>query len=466
MSLLAELEGRNGDAPLWILSGGRTVTLNGLRFFLQHYSAFFAGLAGKSVALKSNDQAFLSAFLLGLDGLCEQIFLVPEMTNEDRAAELLAAFQPEYVLEYSCGVVIVCHSAANREFPVEMELLWAGSAARFGGKNQFLLPDLQQETQWVIPTSGTTGRPKLVKHNLKTLARTVNRSQMGQSDFRWGLLYSLSRFAGLQVFLQALLSGSPMILSDHQRTLEQQMSEMISAGCNALSATPTLWRKILMTPQIDLTALRQITLGGEIADQQILTALQSRLPKARITHIYASTEAGVGFSVSDGRAGFPAEYLIGSLDATGIKVSPNGHLLLRPTNPFQEYVGGDRVFDEEGWVNTGDMVTRIGDRYFFLGRENGCINVGGNKVHPEEVEQVLRTFPGILDARVSGKNNPITGHLVVADVIVDGNITLSKEFEKSIITHCRQRLDPYKIPAFVNFVTSFKISVSGKVERG
>ena len=83
----------------------------------------------------------------------------------------------------------------------------------------------------------------------------------------------------------------------------------VREGVNAMSATPTLWRKILMSDASRSLALRSITLGGEIADQQVLSTLASTYPSARIRHIYASTEAGTGFSVTDGKAGFPVSFL-------------------------------------------------------------------------------------------------------------------------------------------------------------
>ena len=97
-------------------------------------------------------------------------------------------------------------------------------------------------------------------------------------------------------------------------------------------------------------------------------------------HAYASTEAGVGFEVTDGLEGFPAAYL----DRAGpveMKIV-DGTLRIRSPRAASRYVGGELALVEDGWVDTGDMVERRGDRCYFAGRRGGIINVGGLKINP------------------------------------------------------------------------------------
>jgi Acyl-CoA synthetases (AMP-forming)/AMP-acid ligases II len=74
--------------------------------------------------------------------------------------------------------------------------------------------------------------------------------------------------------------------------------------------------------------------------------------------------------------------------------------------------------DPEGFVDTGDVLELRDGRYHFQGRRDGVINVGGLKVHPEEVEAVLNRHPQVRLSLVKTKKNPITGALVVADVLL------------------------------------------------
>jgi acyl-CoA synthetase (AMP-forming)/AMP-acid ligase II len=102
----------------------------------------------------------------------------------------------------------------------------------------------------------------------------------------------------------------------------------------------------------------------------------------------------------------------------------------------------------------------------FLGRASGAINVGGNKVHPEEVENIVRELPGVENAAVSGRSNPIMGQLVYLEVQA-GNISAEqgKRLKNQIRDHCRQHLPKYKVPALISFVDELAISTSGKLDR-
>ncbi len=323
------------------------------------------------------------------------------------------------------------------------------------------------ETRVIIPTSGTTGTPKLVRHTWATLTRAVKSG--GESPCRrWGLLYELNRFAGLQVFLQALAARAALLFTAHLPDLEARLELLAAQGCDALSATPTLWRNILMSPAGRRLPLRQITLGGEIADDLVLSALARAFPAARVTHIYASTEAGVGFSVKDGRAGFPASYLAEPPGGVELKVDTAGRLWLRPPVRGQDWVGGGAVADASGWIDTGDLVERRGDRLYFLGRASGAINVGGDKVYPEEVERVILELPEIALARVTGRRSPISGALVEAVVVpcdpavaTTGSVALARRVRE----HCAARLPRFKVPAVVQVVAELKLEGTGKLVR-
>ena len=322
------------------------------------------------------------------------------------------------------------------------------------------------ETEWNLATSGTTGRPKLVAHTLATLSRTARPGNPGDTTAHWGLLYDYMRFAGLQVVLQALIGGSELIIPTPTASLRDRLSTLAAQGCTHLSATPTLWRSITMTPGATELPLRQVTLGGEIADARILSSLKSTYPQARITHIYASTEAGVGFSVKDGEAGFPASYLDSPPAGLALRLV-DGRLQIKNTAIRSTYVGTDDRFGaDDGWIDTGDNVERIGDRIHFLGRASGLINVGGNKVHPEEVERLLLSHPEIQSARVFSKASPIMGALVVADIVPTHSPQNPAAFRASIQAHLREQLEPYKIPAILNLVDHLETTATGKLARG
>lgn len=443
------LAGFADGLPLWVIAGAE-LTAGDLKRGLAAHSDALAALAGRAVAVTAAEPARLAALLLALDGLCRALLLLPADLPAERVAEFTRRAGAEFLVTAPADAAADLFTAA-----------WQPSA--FDRAPQTAEPG---PTRWIIPTSGTTGEPKLVSHTLATLTRTVRPAGDAGLRPRWGLLYDLARFAGLQVFFQSFLTGAPLIFTDPAGALPEQVAALAAGECTALSATPTLWRKLLMSGAGGRLPLQQITLGGEIADAAILAALARAYPGARITHIYASTEAGVGFSVRDGREGFPADYLARPPRGIEIAVDADGALLLRPATGGQRFVDGAAALsDDRGWINTGDLVRREGDRFLFLGRANGAINVGGNKVFPEEVERVICQVEGVALALVRPRRSSITGALVEAVVVPAAGVADRKALARAVQAHCRAQLPAFKTPAIVTVSDALETATTGKIMR-
>jgi acyl-CoA synthetase (AMP-forming)/AMP-acid ligase II len=141
-------------------------------------------------------------------------------------------------------------------------------------------------------------------------------------------------------------------------------------------------------------------------------------------------------------------------------------LFLRNTLVCPHYLGQDTAFaSEEGWVDTGDAVEIREDRVFFLGRANGVINVGGEKVHPEEVERVLLAHPYVAGARVYARSNPITGALVMADIVLADPGMDAKEARAGVTAYVRRELSDHRAPAIIKIVQNLDLSAAGKLLR-
>lgn len=400
---------------------------------------------GRRVALSVGSPNLLAQCLVLLDGNIDTLMLVPTRISEGQRKEYLRDANIEVVLEES----------TKSKHGLRCSLNYANEAVVVS----------EFHTRWVIPTSGTTSTPKLVAHTLASLTDSVKFSKVA-SDFVWGLLYDLNRFAGLQVFLQSAIAGSSLVIPEQISKLEDCLYLFAAAGVNSISATPTLWRKILMYPISSKLELRQITLGGEISDQLILTALSSKFAKCRIIHIYASTEAGVGFSVSDGKEGFPSSFIASSPLGVEMKIDSKGLLYIRKRLMAKEYVNSaHEIRGDDGFICTGDLVELVGSRFLFRGRSGGSINVGGNKVTPEEVECVLRALPIVQDVVVFGKKSSITGELVAAKIIAKPGIGSLAELRSQIRKHCLANLESFKVPALIEFTESLEVGDSGKIVR-
>lgn len=324
---------------------------------------------------------------------------------------------------------------------------------------------IYEQTEWVIPTSGTTNTPKLVAHTLESLTRTAKSNIEVGKSFVWGLVFDIYRFSGIQVFLQSILGGSSLLIASSDMSIGDVLGFFAKNNCNIISATPSFWRKAMMSPQLNLLTLTSVTLGGEIADESILIALRSKLPDASIRHIYASTEVGVGFSVIDGHAGFPLDYVENGVNGFKLKINEEGLLLINPKNHAQKYIGSNAMFDSDGFINTGDLVEIKNDRVYFMGRESGAINVGGNKVQPEEVEGILLKSGLVQSAFVYPKKNPMMGNLVCADIVLKTEFNDAQSAKATILNYCRANLDSFKIPAIIKFVDDLNTTQSGKLKR-
>src|SRR5262249_49701970 len=142
-------------------------------------------------------------------------------------------------------------------------------------------------------------------------------------------------------------------------------------------------------------------------------------------------------------------------------------LRIRSERAALRYVGAAAaaLADRDGFVDTGDIVELRDGRYLFMGRRNGVINVGGLKVHPEEVEAVISRHPQVRMSLVHARRNPITGALVVADVVLREQTDRTGEVEREILGLCRADLSRHKVPATIRVVPALAVAATGKLAR-
>jgi acyl-coenzyme A synthetase/AMP-(fatty) acid ligase len=302
---------------------------------------------------------------------------------------------------------------------------------------------------------------------LQSLAGPLAASH-GQSTARWSTFYDIRRYGGLQILLRALAGGAPMALSEADEAIGDFLVRLGAFGVTHISGTPSHWRRAMMSPMIGKISPTYVRLSGEIADQAILNQLRSVFPAAKIAHAFASTEAGVAFDVTDGLAGFPAEWVDRPGQAAEMRVI-DGSLRIRSSRLANAYAGdlARPLADADGFVDTGDTVVLRDCRYHFTGRREGVINVGGLKVHPEEVEAIVNLHPSVRMSRVKGRKSPITGAIVVADIVLENAAGAGSfpQISEEVLTACRKLLPAHKVPAFLRQVPSLEINAAGKLLR-
>lgn len=408
---------------------------------------------GRSVLVATTDQLAAAAILIELDGLARRIVLCPPDLPLDhlpfvvRAAAVDAVISDRLTTELDvpsfapCShIVACCHDRRA-----------------------------QQQTEWVLLTSGTTGDPKLVVHTLASLTGVIKSGRPPGAPVVWSTFYDIRRYGGLQIFLRAVLTGTSLVLSSAQESTAQFLGRVGALGVTHMSGTPSHWRRALMSPSAHLFAPQYVRLSGEIADQAILDQLRLFYPQAGLSHAFASTEAGVAFDIKDGKSGFDP-VVINNTPGVEMKIE-HGTLRIRSDRNASRYLNHEcrPVKDKDGFVDTGDVLELRGGRYYFVGRRDGVINVGGQKVHPEEVEEVINRHPHVRMSLVRTRKNSIMGALVIADVVLrtaeQPGSAVDQTIQRDILSLCRESLPAHKVPVSINFVSALAVAETGKLIR-
>ncbi|MFI4976018.1 MAG: AMP-binding protein [Caulobacterales bacterium] len=416
-------------------------------------------LAGRSVLVRTVDMLSAALAMIELDGVARRLVLCPPDLKDEDLPHVIA----------TAGVDAVVF---DRGPPATGEADLIAAALSLPPAPLRDEPTTGRNTEWVMFTSGTTGVPKMVIHSLAGLTGAIKQAGAADEPPVWGTFYDIRRFGGLQILLRALLGEGSMVLAQPGEPVAPFLARLGRHGVTHLTGTPSHWRRVLMSPAAGAISPRYIRLSGEIADQAVLDGLKAAYPGVPIGHAYASTEAGVGFEVTDGLEGFPAILVERCSGEVRLRVV-DGALQLRSERAASCYLGENPtpVAGADGFVDTGDMVERQGDRFRFVGRRGGIINVGGLKVHPEEIEAVINGHPAVLMSLVRGRRNPITGAIVVADVVLNGEggphapAADTASIKAEILSVCRRNLAPFKVPTGVRFVGALDMTAGGKLER-
>jgi acyl-CoA synthetase (AMP-forming)/AMP-acid ligase II len=416
-----------------------------------------AELAGRSVVVATSSQLTSALALIELDGVARRITILPPDTAADHLGALLACAEVD-------AVVVDAGTLDHAALDLPLRAVCAPAIVPAEEHSPPRLP-----TEWVLLTSGTSGLPKMAVHSLASLIAPIGAGQRLDGAVVWGTFYDIRRYGGLQIFLRAIIGGASLVLSSAGESIADHLARLGRCGVTHLSGTPSHWRRALMSPEIGKISPRYVRLSGEIADQAILDSLRAMFPEAGVDHAYASTEAGVAFEVNDGLAGFPFDFLEHDHDGVELKLV-DGALRIRSPRTAQCYLGAQHALrDRDGFVDTGDMVERRGDRYVFAGRRGGIINVGGLKIHPEEIEAVINRHPQVRMSLVRPKQSPVTGAIVIADVVLNADCARAsgeqQQIKDDILQLCRDTLPRHKVPAAISIVPALDVGATGKLAR-
>ncbi len=315
-----------------------------------------------------------------------------------------------------------------------------------------LIDAVQNSTSEItIFTSGTTGQPKKVIHTVATLTRSVRLGEKYWNQI-WGYAYNPTHMAGLQVFFQAF-ENKNLLVNIFNTTRNDVYAAIEKWQITHISATPTFYRLLLPVEQ-SYPSIQRITFGGEKSDQHLYDSVSKVFPSAKLTNVYASTEAGSLFAAKGDCFQLPLSL------KDKFRVQDNELLI------HKSLLGYSESFQFEGdYYHSGDLIEWVDETnglFRFCSRKNELINVGGYKVNPGETENLITSIPGVKQALVYGKANSVLGNILCADVQLEEDVNLTELEIRNIL---KDYLQDFKIPRRIKFVDNFSITRTGKLKR-
>ena len=308
----------------------------------------------------------------------------------------------------------------------------------------------------VLFSSGTTGKPKTMLINLNNLISSFKKPRK-QSKLSFLVFLLFDHIGGLNTLLNCLNNGSVIVIPT-ARNPSSIIDLIFKDRVNVLPTSPTFLNLMLLDENFDpdkLSSIKLITYGTERMPETLLKKINMALPRVKLMQTFGTSETGILKTTSKS-----SDSLFFKIDDPDRETKViNGELFIRSKTGIKGYLDHDNSnFMDDGWFATGDLVEESEDGYLrVIGRKNDVINVGGLKVMPSEIENVINLVDGVIDASVYGAENIITGNMVCCKIVKKEGYD-SKALKVSIRKFCKLKLESYKIPSKFIFEENLRFS--------
>lgn len=340
----------------------------------------------------------------------------------------------------------------------------------------------------IIYTSGTTGKPKgvvLTERGISCNVRAVSKYLELCSDDSSPIFTPTCYSYSLSQVLTHAWAGAAILPITTRLIFPMEILDGISTySLTGVAGTATAFR-ILMelkhSSELKFSSVRYAMIGGTHFGPKLSELVSAKFNNSRILNIYGCTENSprISYFYIDGKVGLSKSnhFSVGrQISGTNIRVlTPEGReadpgkigeITIAGNSLMRGYwkdpgATADRMRD--GWFYTRDLGYIDKDGLLYLtGRKDTIINVGNEKVSPEEVEMIITEIEGIEEAVVYGVPDPILGETVHANVKIERDSCIQTA---DIQRFCRNKLSSYKIPRRINFVDSIPRTLYGKIDR-
>ena len=298
----------------------------------------------------------------------------------------------------------------------------------------------------VLFTSGTSGQPKAAVHDFSKLLIKFKTVRKTQRTINF-LLFD--HWGGLNTLFYTL-SNCGVVLALKNRKPEAVCEFVEAFKIELLPVSPSFLNLLILSEiykNYDLSSLKLITYGTEPMPLHTLIKAKKIFPEVTFQQTYGLIELGVLRSKSK------------SDDSLWVKLGGEGFelrvvddiLQIKADSAMLGYLNADSPFTEDGYFITGDQVEVDGEYYKILGRKSEIINVGGDKVYPQEVENIILDMDNIQEVTVYGEKHALMGNIVCANVVLI-NEEDPKEFTRRLKSYCKEKMQGFKIPIKIKVV--------------
>lgn len=338
-------------------------------------------------------------------------------------------------------------------------------------------------------TSGTTGYPKMVRHDQTYPLGHIITAKYWQNVEDDGLHYTVAdtgwaKCAWGKIYGQ-WIAGSAVFVYDYDRfDAGRMMAEMGRHGVTTFCAPPTIFRFMIKSDmsRYDFSRLKYAVTAGEPLNPSVYERFLETTG-LRLMEGFGQTETVVCIAnfpwmrPKPGSMGKPApgfDIVLVDRDDEVCEVGEEGEVVIRtdkgkPVGLFLDYhLDPDKTRNtwHDDYYHTGDTAWKDEDGYFwFVGRTDDMIKTSGYRVGPFEVESALMSHPAVLEVAITGVPDPIRGQVVKATVVLTGGFSPSEELKRELQEHVKMVTAPYKYPRIVEFVDELPKTISGKIRR-
>ncbi|MFC3624927.1 AMP-binding protein [Vogesella amnigena] len=335
-------------------------------------------------------------------------------------------------------------------------------------------------------TSGTTGSPKgatLTHHNILNNGFFVGEAMRLTEHDRLCIPVPLYHCFGMVLGVLACLTHGSTIVFPSEAFEPLAVLETVAAEkCTALHGVPTMFIAVLDHPrfaEFDLSTLRTGIMAGSPCPIEVMKRVVAQMHMAEVTIAYGMTETSpVSFqSHTDtplekkvstvGRIHPHVEVKIVDPQGRIVPRGETGELLTRGYSVMLGYWGDEEktreAIDAAGWMHTGDLAVLDADGYCnIVGRVKDMVIRGGENIYPREIEEFLYRHPKVQDVQVVGVPDSKYGEELCAWIrLRDGETCTADE----IRAFCSGQIAHYKIPRYIEFVDSFPMTITGKIQK-